>query len=260
MDIKKHGVTGYRNGCRCEICVRDSAEKRKSFAGQEPPEHGRRGYDLYKCRCEICTKAVREYRRKIRESMFGRPPPKHGAYAFNYYGCRCVVCVAGERKERDKLKGKIPPVHGLNGYSRYKCRCKVCKEAKSKQKEQALPVRRMALLKRMGENPEKFREKVWNKSCIKINGNPFLWNDYVRLFRDSDEKCCICGKHLELCLDEGIDKKDVARADHNHETGEFRGILCGSCNRGIGLLKDSKKLLSKAIEYLDLHGSYSSYK
>jgi hypothetical protein len=38
--------------------------------------------------------------------------------------------------------------------------------------------------------------------------------------------------------------------DHNHETGEIRGLLCNSCNRGVGLLKDSPKLLSKAANYL----------
>ena len=38
--------------------------------------------------------------------------------------------------------------------------------------------------------------------------------------------------------------------DHDHETQEFRGFLCGNCNQGIGKFKDDPKLLQAAIEYL----------
>lgn len=38
--------------------------------------------------------------------------------------------------------------------------------------------------------------------------------------------------------------------DHDHPTGKFRGWLCGSCNRGIGLLSDTIDGLQRAIDYL----------
>jgi hypothetical protein len=53
--------------------------------------------------------------------------------------------------------------------------------------------------------------------------------------------CAICGK------------KAVGRfnIDHDHDTGEVRGLLCGPCNRGIGLLGDSVDTLKLAVTYLE---------
>jgi len=55
--------------------------------------------------------------------------------------------------------------------------------------------------------------------------------------------CAIC------CVDfaqPGI----VKCIDHNHTTGEVRGILCGHCNTGIGFARESVDVLSSMIKYL----------
>jgi hypothetical protein len=38
--------------------------------------------------------------------------------------------------------------------------------------------------------------------------------------------------------------------DHDHDTGEFRGLLCSGCNTCLGQFRDSPDLLIKAAIYL----------
>lgn len=40
--------------------------------------------------------------------------------------------------------------------------------------------------------------------------------------------------------------------DHDHITGRVRGLLCHSCNAGIGLLRDDPEIMQSAITYLTL--------
>lgn len=41
--------------------------------------------------------------------------------------------------------------------------------------------------------------------------------------------------------------------DHDHATGEFRGWLCGHCNRALGLMDDNPELILKLALYLERH-------
>lgn len=48
--------------------------------------------------------------------------------------------------------------------------------------------------------------------------------------------------------------------DHNHRTGENRGLLCQRCNRVLGMLEDSQELTQRILEYLRRHdGPEMSY-
>ena len=65
--------------------------------------------------------------------------------------------------------------------------------------------------------------------------------------------CPICLRNEEQLKTFGFItryKKFSWALDHNHETREFRGFLCPTCNMNIGQLGDSIETLQRAIEYL----------
>ena len=74
-------------------------------------------------------------------------------------------------------------------------------------------------------------------------------DDYETMLAAQNYACAICGKnHVEK------PEKKWGRArlavDHEHGTGRVRGLLCTTCNAGLGFFRDSPKLLTKAVEYL----------
>ena len=64
------------------------------------------------------------------------------------------------------------------------------------------------------------------------------------------------GEFEEMLLDQG-DLCAICRVapaehvDHDHETGEVRGILCFNCNGGLGQFRDRVDILLNAIAYLE---------
>jgi hypothetical protein len=58
--------------------------------------------------------------------------------------------------------------------------------------------------------------------------------------------CQICSKTDRRALN----------VDHCHTTGKVRGLLCDNCNKGLGLFRDDKDLLTSAINYLKEHNEH----
>lgn len=63
-------------------------------------------------------------------------------------------------------------------------------------------------------------------------------------------QCAICSKQLVLPVSGQGQPRNAAVLDHNHKTGNIRGILCNSCNKALGLFDDNIDFLEKAVGYL----------
>ena len=75
-----------------------------------------------------------------------------------------------------------------------------------------------------------------------LNKYGITLSEYQVLLDSQKGVCKICEKKCEsgkiLCV------------DHNHDTGQIRGLLCTKCNKGLGLFKDNYELLKRAAKYL----------
>lgn len=59
--------------------------------------------------------------------------------------------------------------------------------------------------------------------------------------------CAICRR---------LPGKRSLHVDHDHITGEVRGLLCYNCNRALGDLREDPVLIRAAIRYLEGGGSH----
>lgn len=100
------------------------------------------------------------------------------------------------------------------------------------------------------ERREKYLLYLKNKRTVEKNKHSYLLRsynltveEYNKLYEIQEGRCLICSKHQSE-LDKSL------CVDHNHQTGEIRGLLCSNCNSALGFLKDNIESVKKALEYL----------
>jgi Recombination endonuclease VII len=89
-------------------------------------------------------------------------------------------------------------------------------------------------------NPE--NRKKYNKSYQLKSLYGITKNEFEKLKANQNYCCAICNKQL--------DDSFGTHVDHCHKTNVIRGVLCRSCNIGLGHLNDSIEILKSAVKYL----------
>ncbi len=89
------------------------------------------------------------------------------------------------------------------------------------------------------DNPEKnarVRRNVHLRSTYGITTTV-----YEQMLAQQSGRCAICHREPE---------GEPLHVDHRHSDGVVRGLLCGRCNRAIGLLADDVESVKRALTYL----------
>jgi len=163
----------------------------------------------------------------------------------------CWVC--GERKPISEFYKAAGCVDGRRGD------CRTCFQAAAKARREANPelkdIARQRTQRWREDNPERyaenlrrFKEKGGMKRTLrkwhlrtKYGLTP---EHYEEMLERQGGGCAICGKP----------PGDTAlHVDHCHETGRVRGLLCFSCNAGLGQFKHDPELLEAALTYAAVH-------
>lgn len=74
------------------------------------------------------------------------------------------------------------------------------------------------------------------------------YEEVKELREEQGHLCAICGEE-GFMMNKRV--KSALNVDHDHKTGEVRGMLCHNCNRALGLFRDSVERLKSAIAYLE---------
>lgn len=74
--------------------------------------------------------------------------------------------------------------------------------------------------------------------------------DYDRMLEVQHGLCAIC----RSASPQGRGRWHI---DHDHVSGQFRGLLCNNCNRGIGYFGDDPDIIRAAADYVAEHSRLS---
>ena len=91
--------------------------------------------------------------------------------------------------------------------------CKICSDIRTRENAR----------KRLGCSPEEFNNKL----------------------KSQNFQCKICGTN-------NPGKQDF-HLDHNHDTKKIRDILCGRCNKVLGMVEENTQILENCKKYLEEH-------
>lgn len=175
-----------------------------------------------------CKNCCKEYARNQWRKKHGKPlddPILRGREKrpdfYNSIERKCCSC---KETKSIKLFKRDPNIHGGYGYI-----CKQCHNLREKTKGFA---RRHA---------SHMKERAKKTKCHNLS-----LDQYNKMLLEQDGKCAACKQ-------ESTENDSSLAIDHDHMTGEIRGLLCRTCNLALGLLKDDPSRIAGLLEYIQYY-------
>ncbi|GAA3729966.1 hypothetical protein GCM10022239_03230 [Leifsonia bigeumensis] len=167
-------------------------------------------------------------------------PAKVRGFCSSYYGRKY-------RRGEIELLPKDPSHHRLTSVDREAktAICSVCGPTRIRVRTvrgcQCISLHRAEAAKRTGRKGSPLSREQSREYRLKAKFGITI-EEYERMLAMQDGRCRICGTLP-------AEKRRLA-VDHDHATGEIRGLLCSHCNTALGFMGDDVTRLSAAIGYL----------
>ena len=123
-----------------------------------------------------------------------------------------------------------------DGTPKYRAKCKSCHNADNLQRHK-----------------DKYRghsRRVSSYRWLLKNSYELTEEDYKSMYVGQEGKCLVCEDKILNVFDPSTLNYRPSVVDHCHINGSVRGLLCRTCNTGIGMLNDNVAIVEQAVRYL----------
>lgn len=133
------------------------------------------------------------------------------------------------------------------------CKSCVAKQTKDRREKDPIHYKEVAMravYKYQIKNPLKNKEGyVRRKFNLSLEEFDFILSQLLSI---RGATCWVCGRSGKMQGQYKLnDKGRRIVVDHDHETGEIRGLLCDLCNTSLGKLNDDPLLVMKLYDYIN---------
>jgi hypothetical protein len=173
----------------------------------------------------------------------------------------CVMNEDERKKKRRETSARYRAKHPerIAEYSRsYRKRNPEAARAAQERYEAKYPGRRAEISRRYRERHleaerkrkrdearRRYASPEWYFKYIERYYGPGAGDHYRKRLAEQNGMCAIC---------QLVPVKGKLHLDHNHGSKQLRGLLCGDCNRGLGMFKENVEYLKRLIEYIEKWG------